>query len=131
VRLLKKKVMVIDDEESLALMLKMRIEASGDYEVTVASEAKDIIKRMHEIKPDVILLDLLMPGLGGLDIADMLNHDPVGLSIPVIVVSGLDKSTDKLKAYKLGISDYLVKPVDDLKLMKAIEKAIQLKSEKF
>ena len=129
--MLKKKVMVIDDEESLALMLKMRIEASGDYEVTVASEAKDIIKRMHEIKPDVILLDLLMPGLGGLDIADMLNHDPVGLSIPVIVVSGLDKSTDKLKAYKLGISDYLVKPVDDAKLMKAIEKAIQLKSEKF
>jgi CheY-like chemotaxis protein len=131
VRLLKKKVMVIDDEESLALMLKMRIEASGDYEVTVASEAKDIIKRMHEIKPDVILLDLLMPGLGGLDIADMLNHDPVGLSIPVIVVSGLDKSTDKLKAYKLGISDYLVKPVDDAKLMKAIEKAIHLKSERF
>jgi len=129
--LLKKKVMVIDDEESLALMLKMRIEASGDYEVTVASEAKDIIKRMHEIKPDVILLDLLMPGLGGLDIADMLNHDPVGLSIPVIVVSGLDKSTDKLKAYKLGISDYLVKPVDDAKLMKAIEKAIHLKSERF
>lgn len=129
--MLKKKVMVIDDEESLALMLKMRIEASGDYEVTVASEAKDIIKRMHEIKPDVILLDLLMPGLGGLDIADMLNHDPIGLSIPVIVVSGLDKSTDKLKAYKLGISDYLVKPVDDAKLMKAIEKAIQLKSERF
>ena len=129
--MLKKKVMVIDDEESLALMLKMRIEASGDYEVTVASEAKDIIKRMHEIKPDVILLDLLMPGLGGLDIADMLNHDPVGLSIPVIVVSGLDKSTDKLKAYKLGISDYLVKPVDDAKLMKAIEKAIHLKSERF
>ena len=123
--------MVIDDEESLALMLKMRIEASGDYEVTVASEAKDIIKRMHEIKPDVILLDLLMPGLGGLDIADMLNHDPMGLSIPIIVVSGLDKSTDKLKAYKLGISDYLVKPVDDLKLMKAIEKAIALKSEQF
>jgi CheY-like chemotaxis protein len=44
------------------------------------------------------------------------------------VVSGLDKPTDKLKAYKLGISDYLVKPVDDEKLVKAIEKAIELKS---
>jgi CheY-like chemotaxis protein len=128
--LLKKKIMVIDDEESFALMLKMRIEASGDYEVTVSSDAKNIIKHIHEIRPDVILLDLLMPGIGGLDIGDMLNHDPIGLTIPVIVVSGLDKPTDKLKAYKLGISDYLVKPVDDLKLIKAIEKAIELKSGK-
>jgi len=129
--LLKKKIMVIDDEESFALMLKMRIEASGDYEVMVSPDAKDIIKHIHDIRPDVILLDLLMPGTGGLDICDMLNHDPIGRAIPVIVVSGVDKPTDKLKAFKLGISDYLVKPVDDVKLMKSIEKAIQLKSEKF
>ncbi|MDD5253054.1 MAG: response regulator, partial [Candidatus Omnitrophica bacterium] len=118
-------------EESFALMLKMRIEASGDYEVTVSLDAKDLIKHIHDIRPDVILLDLLMPGTGGLDICDMLNHDPIGRITPVIVVSGLDKPMDKLKAFKLGISDYLVKPVDDLKLMKAIEKAIQLKSDKF
>jgi CheY-like chemotaxis protein len=128
---LKKKIMIIDDEESFASMLKMRIEGSGDYEVTVCSEAKNIIKHIHDIRPDVILLDLLMPGIGGLDICDMFNHDPIGLTIPVIVVSGLDKSTDKVKAFKLGISDYLVKPVDDLKLLKAIEKAIKLKEEKF
>jgi len=129
--LLKKKIMIIDDEESFVLMLKMRIESSGDYEVTVSLEAKDIIKRIHDIRPDVVLLDLLMPGIGGLDICDMLNHDPIGLTIPIIVVSGLDKPTDKVKAYKLGISDYLVKPVDDVKLIKAIEKAITLKSEQF
>ena len=128
---MKKKIMVIDDEESFTSMLKMRIEASGDYEVMVSLEAKDIIKHIHEIRPDVILLDLLMPGVGGLDICDMLNHDPIGLTIPVIVVSGDDRPMDKVKAFKLGISDYLLKPVDDAKLMKAIEKAIQLKSEKF
>jgi len=128
---LKKKIMVIDDEESFTSMLKMRIEASGDYEVMVSLEAKDIIKHIHEIRPDVILLDLLMPGVGGLDICDMLNHDPIGLTIPVIVVSGDDRPMDKVKAFKLGISDYLLKPVDDAKLMKAIEKAIQLKSDKF
>ena len=128
---MKKKIMIIDDEESFTSMLKMRIEASGDYEVTVSLEAKDIIKHIHDIRPDVILLDMLMPGIGGLDICDMLNHDPVGLTIPVIVVSGDDRPTDKVKAYKLGISDYLVKPVDDVKLIKAIEKAIKLKSEQF
>ena len=128
---MKKKIMIIDDEESFALMLKMRIESSGDYEVIVFSETKDIIKHLHDIRPDVILLDMLMPGIGGLDMCDMLNHDPIGLTIPVIVVSGDDKPMDKLKAYKFGISDYLVKPIDDEKLMKAIEKAIELKSEQF
>ena len=126
-----KKVMIIDDDQAIASMFKMRIESSGDYEVTVYSEVKDIIMHIHDIRPNVILLDMLMPGIGGLDICDMLNHDPIGRAIPVIVVSGDDKPTDKLKAYKFGISDYLVKPVDDEKLMKAIEKAIELKSEQF
>jgi len=126
---LKKKIMIIDDEESYALMLKVRIESSGDYEVRTFFEAKDIISNMHAFRPDVILLDLLMPGTGGLDACDMLNNDSLGQSIPVIVVSGLDKETDKIKAFKFGVIDYLVKPVDDKKLIQAIEKAIECKTE--
>ena len=126
---MKKKIMIIDDEESYALMLKVRIESSGDYEVRTFFEAKDIISNMHAFRPDVILLDLLMPGTGGLDACDMLNNDSLGQSIPVIVVSGLDKETDKIKAFKLGVIDYLVKPVDDKKLIQAIEKAIERKTE--
>ena len=128
---MKKKIMIIDDEVSFALMLKMRIENSGDYEVRAFSEAKNIISHLRAFKPDVILLDLLMPGTGGLDACDMLNNDSLGQSIPVIVVSGLDKEKDKIKAFKFGVIDYLVKPVDDAKLIKAIEKAIEHKSEQF
>ncbi len=126
---MKKKILIIDDEESFALLLKIRLESSADYEVMAASEAKDIINRVHVFKPDVILLDLLMPGIGGLDVCEMLNNDPVTAIIPIIVVSGLDKSTDKIKAFKFGITDYFVKPVDDTKLIEAIEKAIKSKSE--
>ncbi|MFA6358305.1 MAG: response regulator [Candidatus Omnitrophota bacterium] len=128
---MKKRILIIDDEEEYAFLLKIRLESLGNYEVASFTEAKDIINRIHVFKPDVILLDLLMPGIGGLDVCDMLNHDAIGLTIPVIVVSGLDKSTDKVRAYKFGISDYLVKPVDDAKLIKAVEKAIKLKSEQF
>ena len=126
---MKNKIMIIDDEESFALLLKMRLEASADYEVMVVSEAKDLINRIHVFKPDVILLDLLMPGIGGLDACDMLNNDAVGSTIPIIVVSGLNKSEDKIKAFRFGITDYFVKPVDDAKLIEAIEKAIKSKSE--
>ena len=128
---MKKRILIIDDDEDFVSLLKIRIESFGDYEVTYFTEAKDIVNRIHIFKPDVILLDLLMPGIGGLDVCDMLNHDSVGLTIPVIIVSGLEKSSDKINAYKFGISDYLLKPVDDVKLAKAIEKAIELKSEQF
>jgi CheY-like chemotaxis protein len=124
---LKKKIMIIDDEKDFALMLKLRIEFSGDYEVAAFSEAKEIIRQIDIFKPDVILLDLLMPGVGGLDVCDMLNNDPLGQSIPVIIVSGLDNKTDKVRAFKFGVIDYLVKPVDDAKLMEAIKKAIEHK----
>lgn len=120
--------MIIDDEEDFTLLLKIRLESLGNYEVATSSEAKDIINRIHVFKPDVILLDLLMPGIGGLDACEMLNNDPIGLTIPIIVVSGLDKSTDKIKAFKFGVTDYLVKPVDNNKLVESIEKAIKSKS---
>lgn len=124
-----KKIMIIDDEESYALLLKIRLESSTDYEVATVSQVKDIINRVHVFKPDVILLDLLMPGIGGLDVCDMLNNDPVGSAIPIIIISGLDKNTDKIKAFKFGITDYFVKPVDNEKLIEAIEKVIKSKSE--
>lgn len=123
--------MIIDDEESFASLLKLRIEHSGDYEVLATSEAKNVIDLVHTFRPDVVLLDLLMPGTGGLDVCEMLNRDRISRAIPIIVVTGLEKPADKVKAYKLGVSDYIIKPVDDAKLIKAIEKAIESKTEKF
>lgn len=128
---MKKKIMIIDDERDFAAMLKVRIESSGDYQVEAFSEAKDIINQIHLFKPEVILLDLLMPGIGGLDVCDMLNNDPIGKEVSVIIITGLDKNIDKIKAFRFGVTDYLVKPVDDKRLMQAIEKAIQSKTDKF
>lgn len=126
-----KNIMIIDDSKDFVAMLKIRVENFGDYKVDGLSEAKDIISQVHAFKPDVILLDLLMPGAGGLDACEMLNNDPLGRVIPVIIISGLDNKTDKIKAFKSGAIDYLVKPVDDLKLMEAIKKAIEHKTEQF
>jgi len=125
----KKKILIVDDEEIFADMVKMRLEHSGDYDVIALSDAKDIVRHLHDFKPDVILLDLLLPGVGGLDVCEILNADPIGISTPIIVVSGLTKDADKMKAYKLGISDYLVKPIDSKELISAIEKAVREKSQ--
>lgn len=127
--MVKKRIMVIDDEEDFTKMIKMRLESSGSYEVKVLPQVKDILVSVHAFKPDVILLDLLMPVIGGLEVCKMLNNDPIGINIPIIILSALDKDADKMMAYKLGIVDYLEKPIDSGRLISSIEKAIKSKSQ--
>ncbi|MDD5561718.1 MAG: response regulator [Candidatus Omnitrophica bacterium] len=123
----KKKIMIIDDEIAAVDLLKHRLECEG-YQVLTLSDGKGVISELHGFVPDLILLDLLMPGYGGLDVCEVLNKDPIGLSTPIIVVSGLNKDIDKKKAYSLGIQEYFVKPVDMDVLLTAVKKYIKNKS---
>ncbi|HLD40562.1 MAG TPA: response regulator [Candidatus Omnitrophota bacterium] len=123
----KKRILVIDDDEHIANLIKLRLESAGEYEVKTLFEATDIIGQVRAFKPDVILLDLLMPDIGGLEACRRLNDDAVTYAIPIIVISALSKDIDKLKAYKLGIIDYIVKPFDPKILIATIEKAIRAK----
>ncbi len=122
----KHKVMIVDDEMNAVDLLKHRLEREG-YQVLALLNAKDIISELHRFLPDIIILDLLMPELGGLDACEMLNKDPVGQSTPIVVVSGLNKDIDKKKAYVMGIQEYFVKPVDIEVLLQAVEKYIKEK----
>jgi len=124
----KHRVMIIDDEINAVDLLKHRLESEG-YQVLALLNAKEIIPEVHRFLPDIIILDLLMPELGGLDACEMLNKDPVGQSTPIIVVSGLNKDIDKKKAYVMGIQEYFVKPVDIEVLLQAIRKYIKEKEE--
>ncbi len=123
----KKKILLIDDEQDFTNLVTMRLEHYG-YEIKVLSTAKDILASVHEFIPDVILLDLLMPGLGGIETCQMLDQDPIGMNVPIIVLSGLDKESDKLKAYQCGVVDYIVKPIDWDALIRSIKKSIDEKS---
>lgn len=124
----KNKIMIIDDERGAVELLKHRLESEG-YQVLALSDAKGVISKLHSFIPDLIILDLLMPEYGGLDICEMLNKDSIGSSTPIIVVSGLDKDVDKKRAYSLGVEEYFVKPVDMDVLLAAIQKLIKNKSD--
>lgn len=123
----KKKIMIVDDEEDFLEITRMNLEKTGDYEVVTLSDAKDIVKSLHQSKPDVLLLDILMPGIDGLTACEMLNDDPLGVITPIIIISALTSDHDKLNAYRLGIVDYLTKPVDKNTLVATIEKAFRYK----
>lgn len=122
------KIMIVDDETGAVEILKHRLENEG-FQVLALSNGREIIPELHSFAPDIIVLDLLMPEFGGLDICEMLNKDPLGSTVPIIVVSGLGKEIDKKKAYSLGIQEYFVKPVDMDSLLKAINNCIKIRNK--
>jgi len=107
-------------------VIKFNLEKTDNYEAMTLSTTKNIIPEVHSFKPDVILLDMLMPSIGGLDACEMLNNDQLGKSTPIII-SGLDKEQDKYRAYKEGVTDYLVKPIEKKDLIVAIENCLKYK----
>ncbi|MFH0856165.1 MAG: response regulator [Candidatus Omnitrophota bacterium] len=121
------RIMIIDDEEEFLKLTKANLEDTGMFEVATLESAKDLIAHLYNFKPDLILLDLLMPGIGGVEVCKILNEDPIGQTVPIIVVSALDKNADKYNAYKEGIVDYIVKPVEKNELIGRIQKALELK----
>ena len=119
----KKKVMVIDDEEGVLMAVKMNLE--DKYEVLTLLDARDIISQVNKFRPDLVLLDILMPAIGGIEVCEMLNSDCVGKNIPIIALSALEKTAIKLKKYKAGVVDYFIKPIDKNELIAKIEKALR------
>ncbi len=121
----KKKILIVDDELDFLRIVKLNLEQSGKFEVLTLSSAHDFISHLHSFKPDLILLDMVMPGIGGIEACDMLNDDLLGQTLPVIVLSALDKDTDKLLAYKKGIMGYLTKPIEKDALIAKIESVLE------
>ena len=123
----KRKVMFVDDEIDFLKIAKMNLENTGQYTVETMSDARDIISRVKSFNPDIILLDILMPKMDGVEVCKLLNEDPAGGRIPIITLSALDTDKDKLMMYKLGVVDFLTKPIEKGELIAKIEKALQCK----
>lgn len=123
----KRRVFIADDEEVVLTSLKKLLVLKG-FVVETCMDARQIINKIKAFKPDLILLDLLMPHIGGFEICEILNSDKETQGIPIIIVSVLGGYTDIKKAYQLGVIGYVAKPYDFEKLVEKINKAIVHKS---
>ena len=121
-----KKILIIDDEEDLAFFVKANLELAGDYKVLTATGGKDGIKLAGRFRPDIILLDIMMPGMDGYETLAKLKTDGKTLKIPVIMLTAKADEESKLKASALYNEDYLVKPVQidvlDAKIQEVLER---------
>ncbi|HZI89313.1 MAG TPA: response regulator [Candidatus Polarisedimenticolia bacterium] len=113
---MRKRVLIVEDNEDVALGLTVRFAGAG-FEVRSVSTAADGIKAIDLFEPDLVLLDLLVPGGGGYAVLKALRKAPHMERVPVIVMTGLDDKDYKDRIRALGVSAYLEKPCDPDRLM--------------
>lgn len=121
------KILVIDDEKDFSFFLKKNLERLS-YKVLVAANGKEGLQLAKRNKPDLIFLDIMMPGMSGFELLKSLKADKQTLSIPVIMLTGRDDQESQKLAASLGNQDYLIKPVELEELRSRIEKALTRRS---
>ena len=110
----KKTIVLADDESYIAIAYRDGLERAG-FAVTVANNGQDALGAITHIKPDIVLLDLIMPKMNGFEVLKAIKADPALASIPIIVLSNLSQVTDEAEVRRLGADDFLIKSNYSLK----------------
>ncbi len=109
-------IMIVDDSPTDVHVMRTVLEKHG-YEIVSAADGSECIDLVREKRPDLILMDVVMPGLNGFQATRSLSRDPQTSSIPVIMVTTKSQETDRVWGMRQGAIDYLVKPVAESELV--------------
>lgn len=121
----KKKVLIVDDEEDFAVMVKLNLEATGRYEVRTENKGLLAVVTAKEFKPDLILLDIIMPDIEGSQVAASLKGDRDTAKIPVVFLTAMvTKEETESAGGVIAGNPFIAKPVDTKSLIDCIEKNI-------
>ncbi len=104
----KTSILLVEDDTFLAGMYVTKLELE-DFQVTLAADGEAGLEKAREVKPDIILLDIILPKMSGFDVLKDLKDDPATKEIPVIMLTNLGQPEDVQKGLDLGAQDYLVK----------------------
>jgi DNA-binding response OmpR family regulator len=103
-----KKILVVEDDKFLRKVISLKLDREG-YEVSEAVDGEKGAEKIKKEKPDLVLLDLILPGIDGFEVLSKVKTDPVLSKIPIIILSNLGQKDDIEKGLKMGANDYLVK----------------------
>jgi len=106
---IRQKILIVDDEMATLLPLKRSLESEG-YIVIEACDGYEAIKKSKSEMPELIILDLMMPGMDGIEVCSQLKKDSLTEKIPVIMLTARDEVSDKVKGLEMGADDYVTKP---------------------
>jgi DNA-binding response OmpR family regulator len=117
-------ILIIDDDRDICTVKKAQLELNGDFQVTVADGPHKGLKLAKSKKPDLILLDIIMPGKDGFEVLNELKSDIQTATIPVIMHTGVDESESRERAAELYNEDYVLKTADRATLIGTIQKVL-------
>ena len=112
-------IMVVDDNPDIVDILRITLESKG-FNVRCAYSGKDLFAGLEELKPDLILLDIMMPKMDGLEVLTRIKEDPSMPFIPVILLSAKVLDEDLLRGYKMGAEYYITKPFTPTQVLDGI-----------
>lgn len=116
-------VLIVDDSPTEQHVFCKALEREG-HETIVASDGEEAIATAVRTRPDVIVMDVVMPGMNGFQATRSLSKNPETAGIPVVIVSAKGQETDRIWGLRQGAAQYLVKPVDAKQLLAAVEAAL-------
>lgn len=114
------RILIVEDEESL-LKLESILLTSRGYKVRGVSDGAAALKDIAENRPDLVLLDIMMPGIDGFEVCRRIKEDPFTSSIPVIMLTAKKSSADQARGAQVGADAYITKPFKSIKIIEVIE----------
>jgi len=121
------RVMAVDDDHVIRGLLEVNLEMEG-HEVITAVDGQDALDRVRDERPDLILLDVMMPNVNGWQVAETLKNDPETRNIPIVFLSARAMEADVRKGTDLGVQAYVTKPFDPIDLMDLVNRLIAERS---
>jgi DNA-binding response OmpR family regulator len=120
----KKRILIVDDEEDILSVLKFRLEAN-DYEVLTASDGQEGLNKARSEKPDLIILDLMLPKIDGYKVCRMLKFDENYKAIPIVIFTAKDQKKDEDLGKEMGADAYVTKPFEAEVLLEKIRELLK------
>lgn len=122
------RVLVVDDIPVNVILLAERLKLAS-YQVVTANSGEEALQKIRQSPPDIVLLDVMMPGMSGYDVCRWIRREEKVANLPVVLVTALDRDSDRADGLDAGADEFLTKPVDDAALFPAMQRAARKRSQ--
>ena len=119
-----KKILVVEDDRDMVALLRFNLKAEG-YSLRMATDGVTALKKARSNRPDLILLDLMLPELDGLEVCNLLRRDPRTASIPIIMLTAMSSQLSRFNGLAAGANTYLTKPFSYRHLLQCIQDLLE------
>ena len=121
---MKKNILIVEDEPDAVELLELHLKNAG-YDVTLAEDGEEALRKVHKSIPDMVILDLMIPEINGLEVCKVIRKDPATESIPVVMCTAKASEIDKVLGLELGADDYITKPFSPRELVLRVKNLLK------